>query len=94
MSLWGPILRHCVRVIWQRRRAIGNTVSDLAVLDLILRSPAAETNALPLDQLASDMGQISNFNSYLFLQSNSYRQGGAGIHRVYQSCPGTQISSR
>ena len=43
MSLWGPFLRHCVRVIWQRRRAIGNTVSDLAVGDLILRSSAAET---------------------------------------------------
>ena len=59
-SLRGPFPRHCARktqLFLKKRRCGGEPLATLCPIclarDLNLRPPAPETNALPLDQLAS-----------------------------------------
>ena len=49
----------------QRWQAVGNTVSDLTTRDLNIGLPAPETNALPLNQLASTSTLLNSSNQIL-----------------------------
>ena len=69
----GPSPRHCARatqLLSKKYRSGGEPLATLCpiwpVRDLNLRPPAPETNALPLDQLAT----FTNYHYYFFQKNN------------------------
>ena len=76
-SLRGPSPRHCTRATQLLSKKCRNGGEPLATLcwiwlawNLILRPPAPETNALPLDQLAGSKNWIDDDDNYMNVVRN------------------------